>query len=72
MISRSKSLVLFILFVPGSFICMAQKWRTQTDSLLLDYKKATSPKEQVKLLTNAANIFLLQNPDTALLLSSEA
>ncbi|OQP52606.1 hypothetical protein A4H97_25115 [Niastella yeongjuensis] len=72
MISRSKSLVLFILLVPGSPFCMAQKWQTQTDSLLQAFKKATTPVQKVKLLTDAATIFLLQNPDTALLLSSEA
>ncbi|SEP33774.1 Two-component sensor histidine kinase, contains HisKA and HATPase domains [Niastella yeongjuensis] len=51
---------------------MAQKWQTQTDSLLQAFKKATTPVQKVKLLTDAATIFLLQNPDTALLLSSEA
>ncbi|WP_165758830.1 histidine kinase dimerization/phosphoacceptor domain -containing protein [Niastella yeongjuensis] len=63
---------MFILLVPGSPFCMAQKWQTQTDSLLQAFKKATTPVQKVKLLTDAATIFLLQNPDTALLLSSEA
>ena len=72
MISRSKSLVLFILLVFLSPFCMAQKWRTQTDSLLQAYQKATTPQHKVKLLTNAASISLIQNHDTALLLSNEA
>jgi two-component sensor histidine kinase len=72
MICRSKSLVLFILIIFFSPFCIAQKWRIQTDSLLQAYKKATTPVQKVKLLTDAATIFLLQNPDTALLLSMEA
>ena len=72
MIARSKSLVLFILIVLLSLSCMAQKWRTQTDSLLLAYKKAATPVQKVKLLTDAVTIFQFQNPDTALLLTSEA
>jgi two-component sensor histidine kinase len=72
MIFRSKSLVLFILIVLLSPFCMAQKWRTQTDSLLLAYKKAVTPVQKVKLLTDAVCIIMFQNPDTALLISNEA
>jgi two-component system, sensor histidine kinase PdtaS len=72
MIPRSKSLVLFILLVLFSPYCMAQKWRTQADSLLLAYQKAVTPVQKVKLLTDAVCIFMFQNPDTALLISNEA
>lgn len=68
----SKSLVLFILIVLLSPYCIAQKWRTQTDSLLLAYQKAVTPMQKVKLLTDAVTIFLLENPDTAMLLCNEA
>jgi len=72
MIARSKSLVLFILIVLLSSYCMAQQWRTKTDSLLRAYKTAATPVQKVKLLTDAVTVFLLQNPDTALLFSNEA
>src|SRR5262245_45295772 len=72
MIPRSKSLVLFLLIVLLSPFCMAQKWRTQTDSLLRAYKTATNPVQKVKLLTDAACTIILQNPATALLLNNEA
>src|SRR5687768_7340787 len=72
MIRRSKSLVLFLLILLISPCCIAQKWRLQTDSLLKAYQQATAPAQKVKPLTEAAFIFLLQNPDTAMLLYNEA
>ncbi|MBO9202335.1 MULTISPECIES: sensor histidine kinase [Niastella] len=63
---------MFILIILLSPYCIAQKWRTQADSLLLAYKKAATPVQQVKLLTDAVCIFVLQKPDTALLLSNKA
>lgn len=70
MIRRSKSLVLFLLFI--SPCCLAQKWRAQTDSLLKAYKRAATPTQQVKPLTEAAFVYLLQNPDSSMLLYNEA
>lgn len=72
MIRRSKSLVLFLFILFISPCCLAQKWRIQTDSLLRAYKQAVTPTQQVKPLTEAAFVFLLQNPDTAMLLYNEA
>ena len=72
MIRRSKSLVLFFLIFVITPCCIAQKWRSQTDSLLKSYKQAATPVQKVKPLTEAAFIFLLQNPDTAMLLYNEA
>jgi two-component system, sensor histidine kinase PdtaS len=72
MIRRSKSLILFLLILFISPCCLAQKWRIQTDSLLNACKQATTPTQKVKPLTEAAFVFLLQNPDTAMLLYNEA
>lgn len=72
MIRRSKSLVLFLFILFISSRCLAQKWRIQTDSLLRAYKQAVTPTQQVKPLTEAAFVFVLQNPDTAMLLYNEA
>jgi two-component system, sensor histidine kinase PdtaS len=72
MIRRSKSLVLFLLILFISSRCLAQKWRIQTDSLLNAFKQATTPTQKVKPLTEAAYVFLLQNPDTSMLLYNEA
>lgn len=72
MICRSKSLVLFLLIVLPGPCCLAQKWRTQTDSLLQVYKKAATSLQKVKALTDASCIFVFQNPDTALALTNEA
>ena len=72
MIGRRKNLLLLIIISIISPYCIAQKWRLQTDSLLNAYKKAATPVQKVKALTDASFIFLLQNPDTATLLSNEA
>jgi two-component sensor histidine kinase len=72
MICRSKSLVLFLLVLLIPPCCIAQKWRLQTDSLLKRYKEAATPVQKVQPLTEAAFIFVLQNPDTAMLLYNEA
>ncbi|HEY1202465.1 MAG TPA: tetratricopeptide repeat protein, partial [Niastella sp.] len=72
MIRRSNSLVLFLLILFISPCCLAQKWRIQTDSLLRAYKQAVTPTQKVKPLTEAAFVFLLQSPDTAMLLYNEA
>lgn len=72
MIRRSKSLILFLFILFISPCCLAQKWRIQTDSLLRAYKQAVTPTQQVKPLTEAAFVFLLQNPDTSMLLCNEA
>lgn len=72
MIRRSKSLVLFLLILFISPCCLAQNWRIKTDSLLRAYKQATAPTQKVKPLTEAAFVFLLQDPDTAMLLYNEA
>ncbi|HEY8894478.1 MAG TPA: histidine kinase dimerization/phosphoacceptor domain -containing protein [Niastella sp.] len=72
MIRRSKSLVLFLFILFISPCCPAQKWRSQTDSLLRAYKQAVTPTQKVKPLTEAAYVFLLQNPDTSMLLYNEA
>lgn len=72
MIRRSKSLVLSLLILFISPCCLAQKWRIQTDSLLNAFKQATTPTQKVKPLTEAAYVFLLQNPDTSMLLYNEA
>lgn len=72
MIRRSKSLILFLLILFVSPCCLAQKWRIQTDSLLTAYKQATTPTQKVKPLTEAAFVFLLQNPDTSMILYNEA
>ncbi len=72
MIGRRKNLLLLIALLIISPYCIAQKWRIQTDSLLNAYKNATTPVQKVKPLTDAAFIFLLQNPDTATLMSNEA
>jgi len=72
MIGRRKNLFPFILILFISPYCIAQKWRVQTDSLLHVYKNATTPVQKVKALTDASFIFLLQNPDTATLMSNEA
>lgn len=72
MIGRRKNLFLLIGIVFISPYCIAQKWRIQTDSLLKAYKMAATPVQKVKTLSNASAIFLLQKPDTAMLLSNEA
>ncbi|HUP11269.1 MAG TPA: tetratricopeptide repeat protein, partial [Niastella sp.] len=72
MIRRSKSLVLFFIILTISPCCLAQKWRVQTDSLLRAYKEAATATQKVKPLTEAAFVFLLQNPDTSMLLYTEA
>jgi two-component system, sensor histidine kinase PdtaS len=72
MIRRSNSLILFLLIFFISPCCLAQKWRIHTDSLLRAYKQAATPTQKVKPLTEAAFVFLLQNPDTAMLLYNEA
>jgi two-component sensor histidine kinase len=72
MIRRRKSLVLFLFILFISPCCFAQKWRIQTDSLLRAYKQAVTPTQKVKPLTEAAYVFVLQNPDTAMLLYNEA
>jgi two-component sensor histidine kinase len=68
---RRKSLVLFFLMVLPA-CCLAQTWRTKTDSLLQAYKKAATPLQKVKALTDASCIFVFQKPDTAMLLTNEA
>jgi two-component sensor histidine kinase len=72
MICRRKNLVLLIGILFTSTYGMAQNWRTQTDSMLQASKTATTPVKKVKLLTDAAFIFLLQKPDTAVVLNKEA
>lgn len=72
MIRRSKSLPLIIAIFFITPYCIAQDWRIQTDSLLNAYKKAATPVQKVKLLTEAAFILLLQKPDTAEILNKEA
>ena len=72
MIGRRKNLLLLIVLLIISPYCIAQKWRAQADSLLNAYKNAATPVQKVKPLTDAAFIFLLQNPDTATLMSNEA
>lgn len=72
MIGRRKNLLLLIVILFISPYCIAQTWRIQTDSLLNAYKNAATPVQKVKALTDASFIFLLQNPDTATLLSNEA
>ncbi|WP_207513107.1 histidine kinase dimerization/phosphoacceptor domain -containing protein [Longitalea luteola] len=69
---RRKNPFLLIGFFFISSYCMAQQWRIQTDSLLKAGKKAIAPVEQVKYFTDAAFIFLLQDPDTSMLLYNEA
>src|SRR5688500_5015286 len=72
MIRRSKSLFLFFIIFIISTCCIAQKLRIQPDSLLKAYKQAATPTQKVKLLTEAAYIFLLQSADTAMLMYNEA
>lgn len=55
-----------------SHCCHAQKWRTETDSLLQQYKRAVTATQKVNLLAAASLIVLFQNPDTAMILSNEA
>ncbi|OQP57062.1 hypothetical protein A3860_10875 [Niastella vici] len=69
---RCQKLVLLtgiVFFTPH---CIAQTWRTQTDSMLQVAKTATSTVKKVKLITDAGFIMLLQKPDTAVMLSSQA
>ena len=72
MMRHRKSLILFLLILSITPCCIAQKWRLQTDSLLKRYKQAATTVQKVKPLTEAAFIFVLQNPDTAMLLYDEA
>lgn len=72
MIGGCKKLMLLIGIVFSSTYCMAQTWRTQTDSMLQAAKTATSPVKKVKLITDAAFILLLQKPDSAIVLNKEA
>jgi two-component sensor histidine kinase len=72
MIGRRKNMLLLLGIVFFSPYCIAQKWRAQADSLLKAYKNATTPVQKVKALTDASFIVLLQNPDTATLMSKEA
>ncbi len=64
--------LLIVLFLFATAVVQAQDWRKQADSLLQVYQTQTSPARQVECLTRASLIFLFHNPDTALLLSSQA
>jgi tetratricopeptide (TPR) repeat protein len=72
MIPCRKGLIALLLFFLITPFCQAQKWRHQTDSLFKAYTHAHTPSDKVNLLCRAANIFLFQNPDTALVLCNEA
>ncbi|WP_205511090.1 tetratricopeptide repeat protein [Longitalea arenae] len=72
MMRRRKNPFLLIGSLFISSFCMAQEWRIKTDSLLKAGQQAGTPVQKVKYLTEAAFIFLLQNPDTAMLLNNEA
>jgi two-component sensor histidine kinase len=72
MISRRKRLAGLIIALLIGHWCNAQKWRSETDSLLKQYKQASTATQKVNLLAAASLIFLFQNPDTAMILSNEA
>lgn len=50
----------------------AQDWRKEADSLLLAFRQTNNPAVKTQLLTRSSLIFLFQNPDTAMILSTEA
>jgi two-component sensor histidine kinase len=72
MIFRRKRLAALIIVLLICNWCHAQKWRIETDSLLKQYKQASTATQKVNLLAAASLIFIFQNPDTAMILSNEA